>query len=106
MAVYVVDAHPVIELVRRGYSGGGDRELFAPALLRSQVPALLQPRSLRGATAWRIATEQGWPETYDADYIAPARLHGDALVAGSDTLRAKAEALVRTATVDDMLDWS
>lgn len=132
MAVYVIDAHAAIELVRRGYSGGGDWELFAPTLLRSQVLAILHtelvadrgdsgeyldlaeracrlPRRLLGdavlrQTAWTIATEQGWPETFDAEYVALTRLHGMALVTGSDVLREKAAALVRTETVDHLLD--
>lgn len=132
MAVYVIDAHAAIELVRRGYSAGSEWELFAPTLLRSQVLAILHaelvtgggdsrqyldlaeracrlPRRLLGdavlrQTAWAIATERGWPETYGAEYIALTRLHGVALVAGSDVLREMAAALVRTETVDHLLD--
>ena len=131
MVVYVIDAHAAIELVRRGYSGGGEWELFAPTLLRSQVLAILHaelvagrgdpaqyldvaeracrlPRRLLGdavlrQTAWAIATEQGWPETYDAEYIALTRLHGVALVSESDALSERAVVLVRTETVDHLL---
>lgn len=131
MTVYVIDAHAAIELVRRGYSGEGEWELFAPTLLRSEVLAILHaelvaaggdpgqfldlaeracrlPRRLLGdavlrQTAWAIATEQGWPETYSAEYIALTRLHGVALVAGSEALREKAAGLVRTETVDHLL---
>lgn len=134
MAVYVIDAHAAIELVRRGYSGKGEWQLYAPTLLRSQVLAILHaelvadggdsrpylalaeracrlPRRLLGdavlrETAWKIATEQGWPETYGAEYIALTRLHGVALVAGDDVLREKAAGLVRTETVDHLLDLS
>lgn len=133
MAVYVIDAHAAIELARRGYSGGGS-ELFAPTLLRSQVLAILHSEVLAGGgdpgeildlaeracrlpgrllgdavlrqNAWAIATEQGWPETYDAEYIALTQLHGVALVAGSDVLREKAAAIVRTETVDHLLGAS
>ena len=131
MAVYVIDAHAAIELARRGYQGVEDRELFAPTLLRSQVLAAVHadvmgtsgdpehaltlaeracrlPRRLLGdavlrQTAWSIATEQGWPETYDAEYVALTRLHGVALVAESRGLREKAAALVRTESVDQFL---
>ena len=41
MKVYVVDASAAIELARRGYSSSGDRELYAPTLLRSQVFSIL-----------------------------------------------------------------
>lgn len=131
MTVYVVDAHAAIDLVRRGYGGGAEWELFAPTLLRSQVLATLHtelvagdgeprqildlaeracrlPRRLLGdavlrQTAWAIATEQGWPDTFDAEYIALTRLHGEALIAGDEVLREKAAGLVRTDTVDHLL---
>lgn len=131
MTVYVVDAHAAIELVRRGYGRGSEGELFAPTLLRSQVLAILHtelvagrgepqeildlaeqacrlPRRLLGdgvlrKTAWTIATEQGWPDTYDAEYIALTRLHGEALIAGDEVLWEKAAGLVRTETVDHLL---
>ena len=130
MTVYVIDAPAAIDLVRRGYEGGYEWELFAPTLLRSQVLAILHaepvagggeagqvvdlaeqacrlPRRLLGdavlrQTAWAIATEQGWPDTYDAEYIALTRLHGEALIAGGDVLRKRAAGLVRTETVDHL----
>lgn len=131
MTVYVVDALAAIDLVRQGYGGEAEWELFAPTLLRSQVLAILHteliasageprqilelaeqacrlPRRLLGdavlrQTAWKIATEQGWLDTYDAEYIALTRLHGDALIAGGEVLREKAAGLVRTETVDHLL---
>lgn len=134
MTVYVIDAHAAIELTRKGYSGADEWELFAPTLLRSQVLAILHsevvagdrdpgemldlaeracrlPRRLLGdavlrQNAWAIATQQGWSETYDAEYIALTRLHGVALVAGSDVLREEAAALVRTETVEYLLGAS
>lgn len=130
MTVYVIDAHAAIQLVRRGYSGEGTSELFAPTLLRSQVLAILHDELVAGGgdssqlldlaeracrlphrllgdavlrqTAWAIATEQGWPETYDAEYVALTRLHGEALLAGSDALREKAATLVRTESVNSL----
>lgn len=131
MAVYVIDANAAIELVRRQFSGSDKWELFAPTLLRSQVLAILRSEVVAGAdpeealdlaeracrlpgrllgdavlrrNAWTIATEQGWSETYDAEYIALTRLHGAALIAGSESLREKAEAIVPTETVAYLLD--
>lgn len=135
MDVYVVDAEAAIELVRRGYTtDGDDRELFAPTLLRSQVLAALHaevvagglqsaktlevaelacrlPRRLLGdavlrRTAWSLATDHGLPDTYDAEYIALTRLHGKALIAGGDALRAGAADIVPTETVDNFLAGS
>jgi predicted nucleic acid-binding protein len=45
-------------------------------------------------TAWRIAREQGWETTYEAEYIAVVRLQADALVTVDPALAAKADGLV------------
>lgn len=131
MAVYVIDAAAAIELARHGFAPDGDRELFAPTLLRSQVLALLHaeaaagrtaraealalaeqacrlPRRLLGdsvlrRTAWKLAAEHGWADTFDAEYIALTRLHGTALVAGDDGLRRAADGIVPVLTVDAFL---
>lgn len=132
MAVYVVDARAAIELVRRGHhKGSGEDELFAPTLLRSQVLATLRSEVVAGEldaaealrlqegacrlphrllgdavlreTAWNMAVEHGWPDTYDAEYIALTRLHGEALITVDEELRAKASGIVNTQTVDGFL---
>lgn len=131
MDVHVIDADAALELARRGHVPGGDHEFFAPTLLRSQVLAAVRarvvggdpppdealslaeracslPRRLLGdkvlrRVAWQLALEHDWPDTYDAEYVALTRLHGTGLVAGSDTLRARAAPLVPTATVEDFL---
>lgn len=130
MDVYVVDAVAAIDLARRGWEPDGV-ELFAPTLLRSQVLAIMHaellraggdadealavaeraarlPRRLLGdavlrRTAWRIASDHGWPDTYDAEYIALTRLHGRALIAGGSALRAAAAGMVDTLTVDEFV---
>ncbi|GAA5132969.1 hypothetical protein GCM10023320_58450 [Pseudonocardia adelaidensis] len=43
-------------------------------------------------TAWKIAREQGWESTYDAEYVAVARLQADALVTVEPRFAAKAKA--------------
>ena len=118
-------------MAQHGYRADAERELFAPTLLRSQVLAILHgqmldrqidgrdalalaeracrlPRRLLGDavlrhTAWAIATEQGWHDTFDAEYIALTRLHGEALISGSAALRDKAAPLVRVETVELLL---
>lgn len=45
-------------------------------------------------TAWKIAREQGWETTYDAEYIAVTKLQADALVTVDPEMVAKAEGLV------------
>jgi predicted nucleic acid-binding protein len=128
IAVFVIDPRAAIALARREYTPVEDREMFAPTLLRSQVLAICRrevaagsmeatgaldlgeracrlPRRLLGdavlrRTAWKLADEHGWPDTYDAEYIALTQLHGVALVAGSDALRELAAPIVTTQTVE------
>ena len=85
-----------------GFSFFGDEQLVAPSLLwsegrsalhealwRREIPteeartaletleaAPIRPRSHRrlGITAWQFADELGWAKTYDAEYLALARL--------------------------------
>ncbi|MDX1621859.1 MAG: hypothetical protein R3320_12755 [Nitriliruptorales bacterium] len=128
MDVFVIDAEAAVELARRDFTVGEDREVFAPTLLRSQVLAnclsavltdrakaaeALQlaeracrlPRRLLGdavlrRNAFMLAAEQGWSDTFDAEYIALTKLHGVALVAGAPALRERAEPIVPTITVE------
>lgn len=93
----------------------GDRDLVAPALLwsetrsalhelvwRRELPAAdgargldeLQRAPVRrvdddrlGAEAWAIADELGWAKTYDAEYVALARLLGCRVVTLDGRLR-------------------
>ena len=114
-----------------GENGSGKNELFAPTLLRSQVLARVRaeiasgrladdgslelaeracrlPRRLLGdavlrRTAWMLADEHGWHDTYDAEYIALTQLHGEALIAGNNELAAKAAPIVPVETVESFL---
>lgn len=131
MTVYVVDANAAIELARRRFAGAEGVELFAPTLLRSQIMSILcgelsakedpdemlalaeracrLPRRLLGdavlrQTAWKLATEHGWSDTYDAEYIALTLLHGEGLVSASPHLRERAAKLVKVLDVDRLLD--
>lgn len=51
-----------------------------------------QPRNL-GPEAWRVADELGWARTYDAEYVALARLLGCRLVTLDARLRRGAQRL-------------
>ena len=106
-------------------------QLVAPNLIRSQALALLFAAVRDGAiteamamqrherltemkmrllgdrvsrrTAWKIAREQGWDTTFDAEYIAVCRLQADALVTIDPAMAAKAVHIVPLATLADLL---
>jgi predicted nucleic acid-binding protein len=101
----------------------GGAELVAPPLLWSEVPSVLRELSFRdeiseGLTqhalerflageldiserrpdglideAWKIAAQLGWAKTYDAEYVALARLLGCRLVTLDVRLRRRSEHL-------------
>ena len=97
-------------------------ELVAPALLWSEVPSVLHEMTWRGTVspglghealqrflaapigvrrparltpeAWLIADELGWAKTYDAEYVALARLLGSRLLTLDARLRRTASRLI------------
>jgi len=102
--VLVVDAAVVVtaSLAEAGFEPLAKEELVAPYLMWSEASSVLHeltwrkeisnelaaialerltaaevsPRRPKGLTAeaWRIATQLGWAKTYDAEYLALARL--------------------------------
>lgn len=60
---------------------------------------LLGDRASR-RTAWRIAREQGWETTYNAEYLAITELQADALITIDPALAAKAQGIVPLADLD------
>lgn len=114
---YVVTPDVAIRLAEHALPIASGVQLVAPTLLRSQVLTVLYGRVRAGeldrkqaaqirndirklrirllgdrvlqAKAWAVADELGWSDTYDAEYVALARLQADALVT-LDTNLAKA----------------
>jgi len=105
-----------------------DHQLLAPALLRSQLLALLYQAVRRGEmtrkdarlrldyvrglrirllgdrvlqnVAWQVADQLGWPDTLDAEYVALAKLHADALVTLDPRLADAVQDLVTVAPIE------
>ncbi|MGH3029103.1 MAG: type II toxin-antitoxin system VapC family toxin, partial [Gaiellaceae bacterium] len=108
MTRFVVDCGVVLQLAAEGIEVPGEHELLAPTLLRSQTLSALHEAVHEGALssdvalerlariwampirllgdavlrrkAWAIAEQLGWPETYDAEYVALTQLQADAFV--------------------------
>lgn len=53
-------------------------------------------------TAWRIARERDWDSLRDAEYLAVAQLQADAFATVDQNILAKAENLVRIASVAEL----
>lgn len=122
MTRLVIDAPTLLRLVRDEREVSPGHQLVAPNLIRSQALTLLLQAVRRGdlteqqalqqhdrltelkmrllgdrmsrRTAWRIAREQGWETTADAEYLAVTRLQADALVTVDPALAGKARNLV------------
>jgi predicted nucleic acid-binding protein len=128
MTRYVIDAPTLLHLVANDVQVSPTHQLVAPNLIRSQALSLLLEAVRRDEltealalahherltelkmrllgdrvsrrTAWKIAREQGWDTTYDAEYLAVTRLQADALVTVDPALAAKAGNLVPLAPLE------
>lgn len=111
----------VAATVDDGFAALDDDELVAPALMWSEARSVLHLRTWRGLlsqgdgeraraqlercpvgrrspaslgeTAWAIADQMGWARTYDAEYLALARLLGCRVVTLDARLRRGADRL-------------
>jgi predicted nucleic acid-binding protein len=132
MRRYVLDAPTLVHVITEGVKINPQHQLVAPNLIRSEALALLFAAVHRGdltesvalqhheritelkmrllgdrvsrRTAWKIAREQGWDTTLDAEYLAVTRLQADALVTIDPGLAAKARDLVPVAPLDALTE--
>ena len=128
MTRYVIGPDVAVRLARERAVIPDDHQILAPALLRSQLLSLLRQAVNRGemtkkdaerqldyvrglrirllgdrvlqSTAWRVADQLGWPDTFDAEYVALTQLQADALVTLDRQLAAAVEHLVRVAPIE------
>ena len=128
MTRYVITPDVAVHLARSRAVIPGEHQLLAPTLLRSQLLSLLFQAVRRGeltsgsahrqldhvrglrirllgdrvlqSVAWGIADELGWPDTFDAEYVALTRLQADALVTLDERLAAGVRHLVTLAAVE------
>ncbi len=128
----VVDASVALPacLAEAGFDLLADNDLVAPFLMWSEVRSTLHELVWRGEVisadgaaalealescrvrrvddkrlgreAWRIAGELGWAKTYDAEYVALARLLGCRVVTLDRRLRRGADRLGIVVTLDEL----
>jgi predicted nucleic acid-binding protein len=127
VARYVIDAPTLLHLVAESVEVRPEHQLVAPNLIRSQALSMLLESVRHGditeelalqrherltemkmrllgdrmsrRTAWKIAREQGWETTFDAEYLAVTKLQADALVTIDHALATKAADIVPLAPV-------
>jgi predicted nucleic acid-binding protein len=128
MTRYVIDAPTLLHLVANDVEVSPRHQIVAPNLIRSQALSLLPEAVRHGGltedlalqhherhtelkmrllgdrvsrrTAWKIAREQGWETTYDAEYLAVTKLQADALVTVNPALATKAKDVVPLASLE------
>lgn len=132
MTRYVIDAPTLLHLVANGIQVSPRHQLVGPNLIRSQALSLLLEAVRRGdltedaalerherltelkmrllgdrvsrRAAWKIARENGWETTYDAEYLAVTKLQADALVTVNSALATKAKHLVPLAGLEALTE--
>ncbi len=108
MTKFVIGPEVALRLAHDEAMIPGQHQILAPTLLRSQLLTLLyqavrsgelakkdaerQLNYVRGLrirlfgdrvlqnVAWKVADQLGWPDTYDAEYVALTQLQADAFI--------------------------
>ena len=122
MTRYAIDAPTLLRIVGEELPVAPGHQLVAPHAIRSRALTLLLRAVERGDlteqearalhtrltelkirvlgdrvsrwTSFRIARDRGWDTTYDAEYLAVARLQADALVTVDPAMARLAEGVV------------
>lgn len=128
MTRYVIGPDVAIRLAHEQAVIGDGHQILAPTLLRSRMLSSLYQAVHRGEmtkkdaeqrlnyvrglrirllgdrvlqnVAWKVADQLGWPDTFDAEYVALTQLQADALVTLDDKLAHAVKDLVQVAPVE------
>ena len=131
MTRYVIGPDVALRLASEEAVVRAEHRLVAPALIRSQLVSRLYAEARAGRTtkkeadllldrirglrlrllgdrvlqslSWQVAEQLGWPDTYDAEYVALTRLQADAFVTLDAQLAGAVGGLVTLAPYDDLL---
>jgi predicted nucleic acid-binding protein len=125
---FVVDSETLVRIAAGEINVAAEHKLVAPTLVRSQALSTLYEAARRGEIsaaegiervtrinslkvrflgdkvlqrqAWKVADQLGWETTYDAEYVALAKLQADVFVTTDEDLARAVSGLVKTATID------
>jgi predicted nucleic acid-binding protein len=128
MTRYVIGPDVAIRLAGDEAEVPDGHHMLAPALLRSQMLSLLYQAVRRGemtkedaerrlfyvrgmrirlledyelqVVAWKVADQLGWPDTFDAEYVALTQLQADALITLDRQLAGAVKDLVTVAPIE------
>jgi predicted nucleic acid-binding protein len=128
MTMYVIGPDVALRLAQDEVVIPDEHQLLAPTLARSQMLALLYRAVRRGEmtkkdadrqlnyvrglrirllgdrvlqnVAWKIADQLGWPDTFDAEYVALTQLQADAFITLDTELARAVRALVMIAPIE------
>ncbi|HYK27248.1 MAG TPA: type II toxin-antitoxin system VapC family toxin [Streptosporangiaceae bacterium] len=131
MTRYVIDPDVAIRLASDEATIRNEHQIVAPTLLRSQALSKLYQAVLRGelskkdanrqlnylrglrirllgdrvlqSVAWKVAAELGWPDTFDAEYVALTQLQADAFITLDKKLAVAVKDLVTVVSIDALL---
>jgi len=130
MTRYVIGPDVALSLAHDRCEVSDEHRVVAPTLLRSQVLSALYQGVQRGEltkqeaderleylrglrirllgdrvlqrVAWKVADELGWPDTFDAEYVALTQLQADAFVTLDQRLAKAVAELVRVASIEEL----
>ena len=128
MTRYVIGPDVALRLAHDEAVIADEHQVLAPTLLRSQLLTLLYRAVRRGEmtrkdaerrldyvrglqirllgdrvlqnVAWTLADQLGWPDTFDAEYVALTRLQADAFITLDAELAHAVKGLVTVAPIE------